>query len=93
MVYKIIFKNRLRVRTWKERKTRTLVHTLSLISIGDLFLWTIWIMPGGCIHASPSTCTGTASSVIVIFTVWHCMKKIKDLDKTIFHCMTLYEKN
>lgn len=63
----------------RKRYTRKWIYfnrrTLSLINMGARFLWTIWMMPGGCIHASPSTCTGTASSVIVIFTVWHCSNK------------------
>lgn len=52
-----------------------LLHTLSLVSIWALFLCTILIIPGGCTHASPSTCTGTPSSPnIVIFTVRHWNK-------------------
>ena len=49
-----------------------LTSTLSRVNIWALFLWTIRIYPGGCNHASPSTCTGTLSSpTMVILTLRH----------------------
>lgn len=50
--------------------------TLSLVNIWALFLWTMWMYPGGCIQASPSTWAGTASSpIMVIFTRRHYRQK------------------
>lgn len=61
--------------TWQKITVKRLLRTRSLVSIWALFLCTILMIPGGCTHASPSTCTGTPSSPnIVILTVRHWNK-------------------
>ena len=68
--------------------------TLSLVNIWALFLWTMWMYPGGCIQASPSTWAGTASSpIMVIFTRRHYRQKwdlfFQTFQKALIHtCIT-----